>query len=979
MNVSSNTALNNLSCQNNSLTSLDVKNGNNINFSNFDATGNPNLTCIQVDDATWSTTNWINNIDAVASFSNDCGYISYTISASVNPENSGSTTGGGNYYSGATVSLSATPDDGYSFSNWTENETEVSTSATYTFVATDNSELVANFTLNSYSVTGGVNPPNSGLIGGSAKEDPQQFVNLLTTYGGNVTLTAYSAVGYTFGNWTNNGIEISNAATFVLTVLGNINLVANFIPIPYSISANTSPAHTGTITGTGEYHIGETGSVTATAIPGYTFNYWTENGVIVSPLATYPFIVTANRTLVANFTQKSYLISANTMTPTFGTVTGSGNYIHGNNVSVMATPNTGYIFSNWTENGNIVSTSANYVFTAVQNSNLVANFTIGLGTYTIATLVNTANTGTVTGGGNYSTGATVSVTATPEYGYTFTNWTVNSVEVSTAATYSFTANSNKTLVANFTLSSYLISANSSHENAGTISGAGSYIHGSNVLLTATAATGYTFIEWKIDTMVVSTNSTYSFTADSSRTLVANFMLNSYLISANVSPIVTGNITGTGNYNHGDMVSLTATAETGYTFVNWTENDMEVSNAETYSFTASADRTLVANFTLISYSISTNINIANSGMVTGAGNYNLYVNVSLTATPENGYTFTNWTENEVEVSTDANYSFTASSNRVLVANFTLNTYLISVNINTANSGTGTGAGSYNYGDYVLLTATAETGYTFNYWIEGETQISTDAIYSFTAESNRTLVANFTLNSYLISASVLPINSGSVTGTGNYNHGENVSLTAIAEIGYTFTNWTEYGTQVSTDATYSYTAESNRDLVANFTINTFTLDYTAATNGTITGTANQIVNYGANGTEVTAVPNANYHFVDWSDGSTQNPRKDLNVTANISVTANFEINIGISDLFNSNSIIAYPNPNNGNFIISLENSYIGELQIKIYSVNGSIIKEFTIKKSTKDFSFSIDLVSIAVGTYYIDLSTSKEKVTKTIIIH
>ena len=71
-------------------------------------------------------------------------------------------------------------------------------------------------------------------------------------------------------------------------------------------------------------------------------------------------------------------------------------------------------------------------------------------------------------------------------------------------------------------------------------------------------------------------------------------------------------------------------------------------------------------------------------------------------------------------------------------------------------------------------------------------------------------------------------------------------------------------------------------------TYTLTYTAGANGSITGTTPQTVNAGANGTPVTAVPNANYHFVQWSDASTQNPRTDTNVAANISVTASFAIN-------------------------------------------------------------------------------------------
>jgi Leucine-rich repeat (LRR) protein len=73
LDVSTNTTLTVLECDQNLLTILDVKNGNNVNFYGFEATNNPNLTCIQVDDAVWSTVNWT-NIDPTASFSEDCNY-----------------------------------------------------------------------------------------------------------------------------------------------------------------------------------------------------------------------------------------------------------------------------------------------------------------------------------------------------------------------------------------------------------------------------------------------------------------------------------------------------------------------------------------------------------------------------------------------------------------------------------------------------------------------------------------------------------------------------------------------------------------------------------------------------------------------------------------------------------------------------------------------------------------------------------------
>lgn len=52
--------------------------------------------------------------------------------------------------------------------------------------------------------------------------------------------------------------------------------------------------------------------------------------------------------------------------------------------------------------------------------------------------------------------------------------------------------------------------------------------------------------------------------------------------------------------------------------------------------------------------------------------------------------------------------------------------------------------------------------------------------------------------------------------------------------------------------------------------------------------QTVNNQGNGTAVTPMPDPGYQFVNWSDGSTANPRTDTNVTTNISVTANFAIN-------------------------------------------------------------------------------------------
>jgi len=71
LDVSANTTLTYLPCYDNQLTTLNVRNGNNINMTTLDSRNNPNLTCINVDDAAWATANWT-YIDPQHYFSNNC-------------------------------------------------------------------------------------------------------------------------------------------------------------------------------------------------------------------------------------------------------------------------------------------------------------------------------------------------------------------------------------------------------------------------------------------------------------------------------------------------------------------------------------------------------------------------------------------------------------------------------------------------------------------------------------------------------------------------------------------------------------------------------------------------------------------------------------------------------------------------------------------------------------------------------------------
>ncbi len=527
----------------------------------------------------------------------------------------------------------------------------------------------------------------------------------------------------------------------------------------------------------------------------------------------YP--MTGTNIQVISIMPSTYNITVSANPSQGGTVTGGGTYNNGQSCTVSATANTGYTFTNWTENGSVVSSNANYTFNVEGNRNLVANFT--LNTYTITATANPTNGGTVSGAGTFNHGASCTLTATAATGYTFTNWTENGTQVSTQANYTFTVEGNRNLVANFTLNTYTITATANPTNGGTVSGAGTFNHGASCTLTATAATGYTFTNWTENGSVVSSNANYTFTVQSNRNLVANFTLNTYTITATANPTNSGTVSGAGTFNHGASCTLTATAATGYTFTNWTENGSVVSNNANYTFTVEGNRNLVANFTVITYTITVSANPSNSGTTSGGGTYNHGQSCTVIATSADGYTFSNWTENGSVVSSDANYSFTVTSNRSLVANFVEqepDTYNINVSPNPNIGGTVTGGGNYDAGQQCTVTATANPGYTFINWTENGDEVATEASYTFIVAGNRNLVANFTLNTYAISLTSDPSEGGMLSGEGTYNYGELCTITATENENYVFVNWTKDDIEVSTEPEYTFTVTEAATYVAHF---------------------------------------------------------------------------------------------------------------------------------------------------------------------
>jgi hypothetical protein len=277
-------------------------------------------------------------------------------------------------------------------------------------------------------------------------------------------------------------------------------------------------------------------------------------------------------------------------------------------------------------------------------------------------------------------------------------------------------------------------------------------------------------------------------------------------------------------------------------------------------------------------------------------------VTLTASPFAGSTFTGWSG--ACTNSTGTCQVTMSAARSVTATFTLNTYTLTVSKFGTGSGTvvtssptGINCGSdcsetYGYNTVVTLTATASAGSTFTEWSGACSGTGTCQVNMTAAQS---VTATFT-PTYALTVSKSGTGSGSVTSSPsgincgfdcieNYNENTGVTLTATASTSSTFTEWSG---ACSGTGTCQVAMSAARSVTAKFTLKTYTLTYSAGPGGSISGITPQVVNHGESGTLVSAVPDLGYHFVDWSDGLTDNPRADTSVVANVNVTANFAIN-------------------------------------------------------------------------------------------
>ena len=299
--------------------------------------------------------------------------------------------------------------------------------------------------------------------------------------------------------------------------------------------------------------------------------------------------------------------------------------------------------------------------------------------------------------------------------------------------------------------------------------------------------------------------------------------------------------------------IQATANYGYHFVQW--NNGNIANPDTLHLVG--DSTVTAIFAKNQYSVTGISQDDIQGTVTGSNTVEYLDTVTLTVIPNYGYHFSQWNDGN----TDNPRMVTATQDFTFTAQFDYNQYSITLDLNDSVRGTVNGEGEYDYLSQRTISATANYGYHFTQWNDG----NTDNPRTITLTQDTSFTAQFAKNQYTLTITSNDDSIGTVSGGGTYEYLDEATLIATATAAHHhFVQWSDG----ETDTLRTITVTQDFSLTAIFAIDTHQVS--AATNNELYGNVDG-AGFFPYGSTVTLTPNPEngYYFVYWNNSDTANP--------------------------------------------------------------------------------------------------------------
>lgn len=191
----------------------------------------------------------------------------------------------------------------------------------------------------------------------------------------------------------------------------------------------------------------------------------------------------------------------------------------------------------------------------------------------------------------------------------------------------------------------------------------------------------------------------------------------FSIETGCSPSEGGYVSGSGTFEEGAKIILTAYTNKTYVFEGWYKGNQKVGDLDVFEIAdIRTNDSYIAKFSKATYMIAVTSENNKYGTVTGSGTYEQGKSATIKATPKAGYVFTGWYEEGKKISDNQEYKIdNINKDRALRAEFKTEKHTVNLNVYPKNAGTVSGAGKVDHKGSAKITAKANKGYKFKSFI------------------------------------------------------------------------------------------------------------------------------------------------------------------------------------------------------------------------------------------------------------------------
>ena len=383
------------------------------------------------------------------------------------------------------------------------------------------------------------------------------------------TVSATANAGYIFSHWSDGSTDNPHS----ILVASDTTVVAYFVPAA-TVTVTSDNTTMGAGIGSGIYAIGGTATISAEANYGYHFTQWND-GNTDNPRTIN---IAGDTSFTAFFEINHYTVNVVSDNTDLGSATGGGTFDYSTSITISAAAVADHHFTHWqdgnTQNPRTITVTADTTYTAY----------FAIDEYTLTVVPNYTSRGTVTGGGTYAVGTTVTISANANNGYHFTQWN----DGITDNPRTVTVTGNATYTTYFEPNQYTVTVVSDNTEMGIVTGGGTFDYGTSISITAIAVAGHNFTHWNDG----NTQNPRTLTVTGDATYTAYFETTLYTITVLSDDPTLGTVTGGGTYPEGSIITISAQpAGENCHFSQWQDGNRD--NPRTITVTGNAE--YVAHF------------------------------------------------------------------------------------------------------------------------------------------------------------------------------------------------------------------------------------------------------------------------------------------------------------------------------------------------------------------------------------------------